>query len=211
MGNALALDRSLDSALARLSWLAIVALHLLPGFVTTLVVIALAPFASSAGTPPGLTLVVLSTVIGGSMEFGYLVLQGWRRNGRLSLSGVVVYRDHMPRWQFVVLLAAVLVYALSLSVLLAPMRNLLATHLSGGCRSTCSLTGIHSARASAESFCSGPVHREVLAGEQAHPVRLRQHGLEEGPRDVVLEQPLPVLGEAGVIEGVVLHVHPGTT
>ena len=106
VGNALTVDRSLDSAPTRLSWPAIVALHLLPGFVTTLVVIALAPFASGAGAPPGLTLVVLSTVIGGSMEFGYLMLQGWRRSGRLSLSGVVVYRDRMPRWQFAVLLAA---------------------------------------------------------------------------------------------------------
>jgi hypothetical protein len=52
----------------------------------------------------------------------------------------------------------------------------------------------------------GAVDGEVIVGEQVLLASLPQHGLEEGPGDVVVEQPAPVLGEAGVVEGVLAHI-----
>jgi hypothetical protein len=34
------------------------------------------------------------------LELGYLLYQGRRRNGRLSLAGIVRYREPMPIWQY---------------------------------------------------------------------------------------------------------------
>jgi hypothetical protein len=34
------------------------------------------------------------------LELGYLLYQGRRRNGRLSLAGIVRYRESMPIWQY---------------------------------------------------------------------------------------------------------------
>jgi hypothetical protein len=36
-------------------------------------------------------------------ELGYLLHEGRRRNGRLSLEGVVLYREPIPFWQFILL------------------------------------------------------------------------------------------------------------
>ena len=62
-----------------------------------------------------------------------------------------------------------------------------------------------------EALVPGPgldqraVDREVLGREQLARLGLGQHALEEGPRDVALEQPLPILGEHGGVPDRVIH------
>jgi membrane protease YdiL (CAAX protease family) len=127
--TALTADRSLERTGDRISWPAILALHLLPGLLATAVVVTVEPLTHGVGVPPGLTLVIGTTLIGGLMQLGYLLLRGWRHNRRLSLAGVVHYRERTPRWEFVALVAAVLVYALAVLILLMPLQQVLAAHL----------------------------------------------------------------------------------
>jgi hypothetical protein len=56
-------------------------------------------------------------------------------------------------------------------------------------------------------FQQGAIHREVIVGEQLATLRLSPHRLEEAMRDLVIEEPLPVLAEGGGIERRVADVH----
>jgi uncharacterized protein len=78
---------------------ATIAYHLLPGVVILLVAIAFLRIAKDAGFPPVATL-LLGMLFGLSIQLGYLLWLGWKRNGRLSLAQVVVYRHRLPRWQY---------------------------------------------------------------------------------------------------------------
>jgi membrane protease YdiL (CAAX protease family) len=57
------------------------------------------PVAKAAGFPPIVGLLV-GMLFGLSAQLGYLLWLGWKRNRRLSLAGVVVYRYRLPRWQY---------------------------------------------------------------------------------------------------------------
>jgi len=78
---------------------ATVAYHLLPGVVILVVAIVFVPVAKAAGFPPIVGLLV-GMLFGLSIQLGYLLWLGWKRNGRLSLARVVVYRHRLPRWQY---------------------------------------------------------------------------------------------------------------
>jgi hypothetical protein len=76
-----------------------VAYHLLPGVVILVVAIVFVPVAKAAGFPPIVGLLV-GMLSGLSAQLGYLLWLGWKRNRRLSLAGVVVYRYRLPWWQY---------------------------------------------------------------------------------------------------------------
>ena len=52
------------------------------------------------------------------------------------------------------------------------------------------------------------VHGEVLVRQQAPPVRLQYHFVEQGLAHPMLQEPLPVLGEGGGIKAGLNQVHP---
>jgi hypothetical protein len=68
--------------------------------------------------------------------------------------------------------------------------------------------------ARAEALLTGPrleqraVHGEVLVGEQALTVRMDQDGVEEGGRNIAVEQPIAVLGKRGGRPHGVVHAEP---
>ncbi len=80
-----------------------VLLHLLPGALITLFFALVAPVARSFGLPSlfAIFLAIMFVLI--PFELGYLLWQGKKRNGRLSLEGVIVYREPTPAWQFLLL------------------------------------------------------------------------------------------------------------
>lgn len=80
-----------------------IVLHLLPGLLVLVFYIVAAPLALRMGFPTFLALWVAIAVILVPFELGYLLLQGKKRNGTLSLKGIVVYREPMPVWQYIVL------------------------------------------------------------------------------------------------------------
>jgi len=77
-------------------------MHLFPGIIITLFYIVLAPFFVQRGFPPvfALCLTVLVALI--PVKLGFLLYIGKKTNGRLSLKNVVLYREHVPLWQYVV-------------------------------------------------------------------------------------------------------------
>lgn len=73
-----------------------VALHLLPGVALAAIFVPVVAPMRELGVPPIATfaLAALATIV--PLELGYLLLQGRRRTGRLSLQGVVLNRQPLP-------------------------------------------------------------------------------------------------------------------
>jgi membrane protease YdiL (CAAX protease family) len=96
-------------------------LHLLPGILIAVVFFASAPLARQWQLPPFMAQCFADLVVLVPSVLGFLYYQGYRRNGRLSLDGVVLYRDRLPWWQFAGLVPLILGAAGGLTVLLAPV------------------------------------------------------------------------------------------
>jgi len=95
-----------------------VALHLVPGILTTAAYLFLGPFVMARGFPAlsGLILAVLFVMI--PLELGYLLYQAKKTSGTYSLRGIVLYREPIPRWQYVILTLALMVWGFLASALL---------------------------------------------------------------------------------------------
>src|SRR3712207_7296501 len=70
-------------------------LHLLPGFALLAFAVIFAPLVERLGFPPTFagSLSILLVLV--PLEIGLLLHRGKRRNGRLSLAGIVRYREPM--------------------------------------------------------------------------------------------------------------------
>jgi membrane protease YdiL (CAAX protease family) len=79
-----------------------VLLHLLPGFLIGAGYFALLPLFRQWGYPSMMALMCAIVVLLVPVELGYLLYQGKKKNGRLSLHGVVLYRTPIPTWQYFV-------------------------------------------------------------------------------------------------------------
>jgi membrane protease YdiL (CAAX protease family) len=94
--------------------------HLLPGLLITLVFIAIARVMNRFNLPPSLALLTTWLVIGIPIELGILLHQGWRQNGRPSLTGLVLYRESLPFLQYLWLIPVLLVWAAITSTIFIP-------------------------------------------------------------------------------------------
>jgi uncharacterized protein len=82
------------------------ALHVLPGLLITLFYFLAAPILIGAGYPPLMAVFLAILLILIPFELGFLYYQGKKRNGRYSLEGIVLFRERIPTWQMVLLIAA---------------------------------------------------------------------------------------------------------
>jgi membrane protease YdiL (CAAX protease family) len=105
-----------------------VALHLLPGILIGTVFFLLAPIVQGSGLPPVWALGIADLVVLVPFVFGLLYYEGYKRNGRLSLDGVVLYREPMPWWQYLIFVPLLLATA-ALIPLLAPVSKALFQEL----------------------------------------------------------------------------------
>jgi membrane protease YdiL (CAAX protease family) len=80
-----------------------IVLHLLPGLLLVLFYALTAPLALKLGLPAFFALMVGTGLILIPFELGFLFLQAKKRNGTLSLRGIVAYRQPIPVWQYAVL------------------------------------------------------------------------------------------------------------
>jgi membrane protease YdiL (CAAX protease family) len=99
-----------------------VVLHLLPGILIGTVFFLLAPIAQRSGLPPVWAHGLADLVVLVPFVFGLLYYEGCKRNGRLSLDGVVLYREPLPWWQYLIFVPLLLATA-ALIPLLAPVSN----------------------------------------------------------------------------------------
>jgi uncharacterized protein len=98
-----------------------IVLHLLPGVLIAVVFFSTAALARQWHLPPFMAQCFADLVVLVPSVLGFLCYQGYRTNGRLSLDGVVLYRDRLPWWQFVGLVPLILLAVGGLTVLLAPL------------------------------------------------------------------------------------------
>jgi membrane protease YdiL (CAAX protease family) len=97
-----------------------IVLHLLPGVLILVFYVIVAPLAERLGFPSVSALLVAIAVVLIPFELGYLLYQGKKKNGTLSLKGIVLYREPMPAWQYIVLVLPFLVWMLVLFAVVAP-------------------------------------------------------------------------------------------
>jgi hypothetical protein len=83
----------------------------LPGALITLFSALTAPVARGLGLPSLLAILLAIPFVLIPFELGYLLREGKRRNGRLSLEGVVLYRQPIPLWQFALLVVGLFLWS----------------------------------------------------------------------------------------------------
>ena len=105
-------------------WQSIV-LHLLPGLLLLVFFVSAAPLAKHLGLPVlfawmlGILLVLIP------FELGILLYEGKKRNGKFSLTGVVVYRERLPLWQYFLWVSLLIVWSGICFLILAPLDSFL--------------------------------------------------------------------------------------
>jgi hypothetical protein len=76
------------------------ALHLLPGALIVLLFVAVAPALMRAGFPPLFAMTVVGMTVGLGFQIWHLYNEGKKRNGRLSLQGIVLFQEPLPVRQY---------------------------------------------------------------------------------------------------------------
>ncbi|MGE5221416.1 MAG: hypothetical protein ACM3PY_03200, partial [Omnitrophica WOR_2 bacterium] len=104
-----------------LSLSGIIALHLAPGILITLVYVTLASLTKGIGWPASLSLLLTWVIAGIPLELGFLLYQGHKRNGRLSLEGIVLNREKLPIRQYLWLVPVLLVWTAFITTVMIPM------------------------------------------------------------------------------------------
>ena len=97
-----------------------ITLHLLPGVLTTLVYVIVAPFLNSIGYPSNFAFLLTGLFVLFPFELGFLFYLGKKKNGTLSLDGIVLYRESMPVRQYILFAVPLLVYANFILVVVYP-------------------------------------------------------------------------------------------
>jgi hypothetical protein len=85
-----------DAPVEQLTRSRMLALYLAPGMIITIVFILIAALTSPLGIPASLALLLTWLVAGVPILLGILFFEGWRRNERLSLASIVLYRERLP-------------------------------------------------------------------------------------------------------------------
>ena len=104
-------------------------LSVTPGILITVVFVILTPVVRSLGYPPLLAFLLAFIFTGLSFELGVLLYLGKKRNDRLSLDGIVLYRDSLPLWQYFVIIPVAVVVAFGVISLMLPMESSLTGRL----------------------------------------------------------------------------------
>ena len=105
-----------------------IALHLLPGILTGAAFFLIAPITQRNSLPSLWAHGIADLFVILPFIYGFLFYQGNKRNGRFSLDGVVLYRERIPWWQYLVYVP-VLIASAAVFPLLAPVTNFIADNL----------------------------------------------------------------------------------
>jgi membrane protease YdiL (CAAX protease family) len=97
-----------------------IVLHLLPGVCMALALVAVGPMVQREGLPLQLAgFVILAPLLSG-FQLGYLLYQGKKRTGGISLRGLISYQRAMPRRRFTVLALALALWAVLVWLVVGP-------------------------------------------------------------------------------------------
>lgn len=97
--------------------------HLLPGILIGGLYYLLGPSIRAAGYPSVMALILTAVLVLIPVELGILLWQGKRRNGRLSLKGVVLYRQKLAWHQYLLWVVVIFVTSGLIMTLLNPVSD----------------------------------------------------------------------------------------
>ena len=106
-------------------------LHLAPGILAGACYFALIPFLRSLGYPSIMALMCAGVLIILPVELGWLFYVGKKNNGRLSVQGVVLYRNPIPSWQYFLFVPALFVLLGVIFTLMKPVDTVLQQQVFG--------------------------------------------------------------------------------
>lgn len=105
-----------------------IAFHLLPGMLMVLVYVVLTQLLSQHDLPSPLIFVMTMILVLIPAELGTLYYLGWRRNGRLSLQGIVLYREPIKAkhyfWLVPIMFALTIIILIAISSISGPIYRL---------------------------------------------------------------------------------------
>jgi len=104
-------------------------LHLFPGLLNGFAFFMLAPLARRNNLPPFAVLSAVNLIILIPTVLALLYSRGYKLTGRLSLDGVVVYRERIHWWEYLVYVPIVFVLPPVLIIVLKPVTNLIQSSL----------------------------------------------------------------------------------
>jgi membrane protease YdiL (CAAX protease family) len=106
-----------------------VILHLLPGIlVGCFYFLALKPVANM-GYPSFFALLLTFAFVLVPVELGYLLYQGKKKTGRLTLQGIISYRKQIPWWQYFVWVSIIFALVGAIMTLFKPIDSFLQKNL----------------------------------------------------------------------------------
>jgi membrane protease YdiL (CAAX protease family) len=108
-----------------------IGLHFLPGVLMIGVYLVLAPIMMAHGFPGVFALLLATALVLIPFELGYLLYQGKRRNGTVSLDGVVTFREPLGVPQYVGWTLVFFVWGIVSSAMVSPLESKLHTGLFG--------------------------------------------------------------------------------
>jgi membrane protease YdiL (CAAX protease family) len=104
-------------------------LHVLPGALVTIFFVFLKPLLDSTGFPPLLSFLVVILFIDIPVQMGIMFYEGRKQNGKLSLTGVMLYREKTPWGKFALIFIGAFAAVYALITLIAPVNAFLTANL----------------------------------------------------------------------------------
>jgi len=107
-------------------------LHILPGALVTIVFVMLRPISDSMGYPPLLAFLLAILLIDIPVLLGIMLFEGRKQNGKLSLKGVVLYREKTPWRTYTLIFLGAFLGVYLLIMLVTPVNVFLTERLFSG-------------------------------------------------------------------------------
>jgi uncharacterized protein len=100
-------------------------LHLVPGALLLVFYVLSVPIVENLGLPRRFASLLGVFLVLIPFELGVLFFEGKKRNGKLSLRGIVVYRERIPLWQYLLWVPLLLIWSVLVFLLLSPVDHFL--------------------------------------------------------------------------------------
>ena len=95
-------------------------LHLFPGLLVLISIIIITPLLEKYNLPLVLVLIFSFGFILIPFELGYMLYQGKKRNGKFSLKGIILFKEAIPKWQYIIYTIPVIIWIFLVYGVLAP-------------------------------------------------------------------------------------------
>lgn len=107
-------------------------LHILPGVLATITFLVLKPLLDSSGYPPLAAFLLAVLLVDLPVMVGILLHEGKKHNGRLSLDGVILYREKVSWKVFALVFIVAFIVLFGLITLVTPITSLLTDTVFSG-------------------------------------------------------------------------------